>query len=153
MPTKCEGKLLQLFSIKYCDTVYYKLREGLQGSMDLLQTAICVMKCDESIIINLRQYIPTLTTDTSPELLFRLRALPSISIPSELLGLRMRPLLFISNSSRLAYEVTSGRWTKLSKENIKKWRGWFISVNMQRIDTKLFSILFCFIIFFYCHKC
>ena len=97
---KVEGKLLQLFSIKYCDTVYYKLREGLQGAMDLLQTAICVMKCDESIIINLRQYIPTLTTDTSPELLFRLRALPSISILSQLLGLRLRPLLSISNSSR-----------------------------------------------------
>ena len=140
-------KVRQLFSIKYCDTVYYKLREGLQGAMDLLQTAICVMKCDESIIINLRQYIPKLVprlaTDPSPELLFSLRALLSISKPSELLRLRLRPLLSISNSSRwrrLAYEVNleSGRSTKVSKKkNMKKWRGWFNSVNMQRVDTKL----------------
>ena len=114
-------------------TRFHKLQEGLQGAMDLLQTAICVMKCDESIIINLRQYIPKLITDTSPELLFRLSTPPSISIPSELIDLRLRPLLSISISSRwrrLAYEATSGRSSKFSKKNMKKWRGWFISVNM-----------------------
>ena len=72
--------------ITKCETyrpVYYKLREGLESAMDLLQTAICVMKCDESIIINLRQYIPKLvpklTTDTCPKLPFRLRELVSVS--------------------------------------------------------------------------
>ena len=65
--------------ITKCETlrpVYYKLREGLQ-------TAICIMKCDESIIVNLQQYIPKLgpklATDTCPKLPFRLRELVSVS--------------------------------------------------------------------------
>ena len=73
--TKCENfatGLLQIVrGIAKCD------------GFILLQTAICVMKCDESIITNLRQYIPKLvpklTTDTCPKLSFRLRELVSVS--------------------------------------------------------------------------
>ena len=48
--TKCDGQLLQIataFFITKCDAVYYKLRQVLQSTMDLLQIATGITKCDD----------------------------------------------------------------------------------------------------------
>ena len=71
--TKCEN----------LSTGLLQIARGIGKCNGFITNRICVMKCDESIIINLRQYIPKLvpklTTDTCPKLPFRLRELVSVS--------------------------------------------------------------------------
>ena len=48
--TKCDGQLLQIATAEFitkCDTVYYKLRQALQSTMDLLQIATGITKCGD----------------------------------------------------------------------------------------------------------